>query len=71
MTYYLCIAFLGFWHGSFLGNVMSLGTELAGAKNLVIIQSFEALSNGLGGIIGPPVASKLLFRHLIISMCLF
>ena len=49
---------------------MSLGTELAGAKNLVIIQSFEALSNGLGGIIGPPVASKLLFRFLIISVCL-
>ena len=50
---------------------MSLGTELAGAKNLVIIQSFEALSNGLGGTIGPPVASKLLFRFLIISVCLF
>ena len=59
LTYYLFIAFLGFWHGSLIGNIMNLGSNLAGAKNLVLIQSFEALGNGLGGFVGPPVTSRL------------
>ena len=59
VSYFLLIGFLGFWHGVLAANVPCFGRDLGGARNIVLIQGFEAFGNGLGGFFAPPITSKL------------
>ena len=59
VSYFLLIGFLGFWHGVQAANVLSFGSDLGGARNIVLVQVYEAFGNGLGGFFAPPITSKL------------
>lgn len=44
--------------GVHTSNIINIGGELAGTSNLALVASFEIFFAGLGGLTGPPVASK-------------
>ena len=60
---------VGLWHGFLNGNLMNVGRELVGARNVGLITGFEAFGSGVGGLCGPPIISKwinvvyVLFMH--------
>ena len=49
---------VGLWHGFLNGNLMNVGRELVGARNVGLITGFEAFGSGVGGLCGPPIISK-------------
>ena len=68
VSYFLLIGFLGFWHGVQAANVLSFGSDLGGARNIVLVQGFEAFGNGLGGFVAPPITSKFQISHFFLSV---
>ena len=47
----------GLIHGVYVGNLIRIGSELAGISDTALFAGFQAFFSGLGGMIGPPVTS--------------
>ena len=45
----------GLIHGVYVGNLIRIGSELAGISDMALFAGFQAFFSGLGGMIGPPV----------------
>ena len=58
---------MGFWHGVLGSNNISVGSDLGGAHNMVLIQGLEAFGNGFGGCIAPPITWKFCVTFFVVS----
>ena len=58
-SFLIFICLVGLWHGLFNGNLVNVGRELVGTRNVVLMTGLEAFGSGAGGLCGPPAISKL------------
>lgn len=57
-AYFAVMAALGITYGLQVANILGAAQELVGAADMPIVLGFELFMQGVGGLIGGPIAGK-------------
>ena len=70
MYYWSVMAALGVCYGAQLANVIAVAHELVGSQDMALAFGFELSMQGLGSLVGGPIAGKIVectctLRHFL------